>query len=187
MQTWIWGTGPLGTGHPTLGERWSLSRLFGRQASKSMCVCVHVCAYMRVCVHECICVHACVYVCAHVRIYVYAYMCVGGRTGPHPCRVCPLIPVAIMGGGEPGSQEGSWGPALDPGSQPWRRFYGFYGEGFMPERNGALSICPLHPGHCKLDLVQIALYHTTPYPEKSLPFRDFLFILQFYGHLAKWP
>ena len=138
--------------------------------------------------HECVyvCVRACVYVGARVRIYAHEYMCVWGRTGPHPCRVGPLIPVAIMGGGEPGSQEGSWGPALNPGSQPWR-FYGFYGEGFIPKRNGALSICPLHPGHCKLDLVQIALYHTTPYPEKSLPFRGFLFILQFYGHLAKWP
>lgn len=102
MQTWIWGTGPLGTGHPALGERWSLSRLFGRQASKSMCVHTHV----YVCMNVCVCVHACVYVCAHVRIYVYAYMCVAGRTGPHPCRVCPLVPVAIMGEASPVPRRG---------------------------------------------------------------------------------
>lgn len=53
-------------------------------------------------------------------------------------------------------------------------------------RNRALSVCLLHPGHRKLDLVQIALYHTTPYSEKPLSFRDFLFTLQFYGHLVKW-
>ena len=151
------------------------------------CMCACMCAHTHMCVCVCMCVRMRVCVRAHVHIYVYVCMCVGGRTGPHPCQVCPLVPVAIMGGGEPSPQEGLWGPALDPGSQPWRRFYGFYGEGFTPERNGALSICPLHPGHCKLDLVQITLYHTTPYREKSLPFRDFLFIWQFYGHLAKWP
>lgn len=117
----------LGDGAP---GNWA-SRLGGKMVPEQVVwtagIKKHVCAYTCVCVHECmyLCACMCVCVCTCVYICICVYVCCGENWTPSLPSVSPR-PGRYHGGGEPGSQEGSWGPALDPGSQPWRRFYGFY-------------------------------------------------------------